>query len=52
MKYLTLIDDERREPMGLAPEDRCEQCGGPIIRTTTTGLCWQCMPMAPVARAS
>jgi hypothetical protein len=46
MKYLRVIDDERREPMGLADGDRCHNCNGAITRTFTPGLCWSCMPCA------
>jgi hypothetical protein len=39
-----LLDDERREPMGLTDHDRCRACRGPIHRTDASGLCWSCMP--------
>lgn len=38
------IDDERRAPMGLSERDKCRQCGGAVIRTDYSGLCWGCMP--------
>jgi len=38
------LDDERRDPIGIADTDRCRICHGPILRTATTGLCWSCMP--------
>lgn len=40
----TMLDDERREPMGLTERDRCRHCRGPVSRTDATGLCWSCMP--------
>lgn len=39
-----LIDDERRDPMGLTDRELCRQCHGPVHRTDTSGLCWSCMP--------
>ncbi len=42
--YALLLDDERREPMGLTDRDRCRQCRGPVSRTDASGLCWSCMP--------
>lgn len=44
MLKTTLIDDERREPMGLSERDKCRQCGGAVNRTDSPGLCWGCMP--------
>ncbi len=47
---LTLVaDDERREPMGLAQQDCCSRCQGPVLRTDTSGLCWSCMPTGRAA---
>lgn len=40
------VDDEHREPMGLADRDSCRECHEPILRTTAPGLCWRCMPCA------
>jgi len=39
-----LIDDKRRDPMGLTDRELCRQCHGPVHRTDTSGLCWSCMP--------
>jgi len=44
MHALVLIDDERREPMGLTDREQCRTCHGPITRTDLSGLCWICMP--------
>lgn len=44
MSIHALIDDERRDPMGLTDRDRCHQCRGAVHRTDTSGLCWSCMP--------
>lgn len=44
MLNVMMIDDERREPMGLSERDRCRQCGGAVSRTDYSGLCWGCMP--------
>jgi hypothetical protein len=41
---MTMLDDERREPMGLTDRDCCRQCRGPVSRTDASGLCWSCMP--------
>jgi hypothetical protein len=39
-----ILDDERREPMGLTDRERCRSCRGPVSRTDASGLCWSCMP--------
>ncbi|MFY9232677.1 MAG: hypothetical protein WAO50_12310 [Candidatus Nanopelagicales bacterium] len=44
--FHSLRDDERREPMGLTLTETCRRCRGPILRTSTAGLCWSCMPTA------
>jgi hypothetical protein len=44
-----VLDDERREPMGLTALDTCPSCHGPILRTDASGLCWSCMPTEHVA---
>lgn len=42
----SILDDERRDPMGLNDSDACRECHGPVLRTDATGLCWSCMPTA------
>jgi len=44
--YKTMLDDERREPMGLTEHDLCRECHGAVSRTDDSGLCWSCMPCA------
>jgi hypothetical protein len=44
MTTLVLIDDERRQPMGLTDRDECRICHEAITRTDRSGLCWRCMP--------
>lgn len=47
---LTIVaDDERRMPMGLAEQDSCPRCHGPVLRTDASGLCWSCMPTGRAA---
>jgi hypothetical protein len=52
MNNLKIVDDERRAPMGLAAQDQCPACLGPITRTDASGLCWSCMPCSLASKSS